>query len=57
MAYMADSSVQQVSLLLGDGALDSAVSVLVASDLSSYYSSEEKQNIVDMINNYISNEV
>ena len=55
-AYMADPIVQQLSGMLGDGYLDMAKDLIENTDLSTYYTTEEKQGIVDRIDVYLNNE-
>lgn len=54
--YMSDPRVQSISALLSTGAIESARDTIVATDLSSYYSTEDKDGIVLKMTGFLDNE-
>lgn len=56
IAYLTNPSVVQISALLGDGALETAMNTMQAADLSEYYTADEVNEFVFMINQYLMKE-
>ena len=52
-SYRANSDLQTLSSLLVDGYLQTSLNLLSSADLSLYYTSEEKQGIIDRIQAYL----
>lgn len=54
--YQADVGIQQLSALLTDGYIETSKDLLAATDLSAYYTAEEKQGIIDRLVAYLASE-
>lgn len=54
--YMSDVNIGNLSSMLKDGYLQTARDLLANTDLSSYYTSGEKQSIIDLLDNYLVSE-
>lgn len=54
--YLSDPQVQQISLLLNDGALQTVRDMLLAVDLSDYYTFDEKDDIIRKLTVYLASE-
>lgn len=55
-SYMNNLAMKNISGLLADGSLQTAKALIASTDLSEFYSSAEKQDIIDRITNYINQE-